>query len=353
MKLNKEIREYKPEEYLWVKPGEACWVELDVDSLPDRDGDVFIQAQVVQMDTNAKMVTVGYVRQDFPGPKEVHLTRVMKRDPNKYPALNDLVDLPILNDAELHEKIRDRFSVLNIFTYIGPSLLIVNPFKYIKEQYSETLKQEFYDCIMSPAAHRIRDKPPHVWAIAANSYLELYNNKQNQACCISGESGAGKTVNTKTCLSFLTGLNEIGKGGDSAPLNNSNEAKIEDKILMCNPILESLGNAKTIRNDNSSRFGKYISLYMNNKIVIGASIESYLLEAIRVTNPNKNERNYHIFYQFLKGASDDDIQRMRLDRKCDRYPFLKRSECFDVNTINDKEEYEEHEKSMKVPICSL
>ena len=335
MKLNKEIREYKPEEYLWVKPGEACWVELDVDSLPDRDGDVFIQAQVVQMDTNAKMVTVGYVRQDFPGPKEVHLTRVMKRDPNKYPALNDLVDLPILNDAELHEKIRDRFSVLNIFTYIGPSLLIVNPFKYIKEQYSETLKQEFYDCIMSPAAHRIRDKPPHVWAIAANSYLELYNNKQNQACCISGESGAGKTVNTKTCMSFLTGMNEIFGEKKEAGAEKSEEPPIEDKILMCNPILEALGNAKTVRNDNSSRFGKYISLYMQNKIVIGASVEAYLLEAIRVTTPNKSERNYHVFYQFLKGASDEEIQKMRLDRKPFSYTFLERSGCSEVPTVDD------------------
>ena len=345
MKLNKEIREYKPEDYLWVKEGLDCWVELDVDLLPDRDGDVFIRAKLQKIDIEHKMVTVSY-EGNFAGPTDVHLTRIMMRDPQLYPELNDLVDLPVLNDAELHEKIKERFAELNIFTYIGPSLLIINPFKYLPEQYKESLKQEFYQCILSPLTTKVRDKPPHVWAIAASAYLELSNSKQNQACCISGESGAGKTVNTKTCMSFLTGMNEI--FGTKTDRVSNDEYKIEDKILMCNPILEALGNAKTVRNDNSSRFGKYISLYMKNKIVIGASVESYLLEAIRVTTPNKSERNYHVFYQFLKGASDEDIKLTRLDRKPQVYPFLEKSGCFEVGTVDDLAEYREHEKSMKV-----
>jgi myosin heavy subunit len=342
MKLNKETREFKAEDFLWCKVGLDCWVEVDTEGLGD--GEVFIRAKLESIDMEKKMAVVAYEDEDFQGPCDVHITRVFLRDPNLYPDLNDLVDLPILNDAELHQKIRDRFACLNIFTYIGPSLLIVNPFKFLADQYKESAKKECYDCILNPTANKVRDKPPHVWAMAANCYLELYNNKMNQACCVSGESGAGKTVNTKTCMSFLTGMNEIfGKG-----TTKEGETKIEDKILQCNPILEALGNAKTVRNDNSSRFGKYISLFMHNKMVIGASIESYLLEAIRVTTPNRSERNYHIFYQYLKGAPDSEIKEFKLNRKPFTYSFLEKSGCSEVGTVDDLEEYREHEKSMKV-----
>jgi myosin heavy subunit len=344
MKLNKAVKDYIPEDYLWLKEGEDCWVELDVDLLPDRDGDVFIRAKVKSINADAKLVTVDYIESTIQVANEVHLTRLLKRDPQTYPGLHDLVDLPVLNDAELHQKIRDRFAQLDIFTYIGPSLLIVNPFKYLPAQYEESLRQEFYNCIMHPATNKVRDKPPHVWAIAASAYLELFISRINQACCISGESGAGKTVNTKTCMSFLTGMNEI----FGTKVAKEGEFKIEDKILMCNPILEALGNAKTVRNDNSSRFGKYVSLYIDGKIVVGASVESYLLEAIRVTNPNKSERNYHIFYQFLKGAKDAEISNFRLSRVPSQYSFLAKSGCFDVPTLDDVSDYNEHEKSMEV-----
>lgn len=346
MKLDKEIRPYISAEYFWVKPGETCWVEFDVESLSNRDADVFSAAKVESYDPDKKIVTVDYLDKELLARTDVHVTRIMRRDPNKYPGLSDLVDLPVLNDAELHDKIRDRFAQFNIFTYIGPSLLIINPFKYLKDQYKEDLKKAFYDCIRNPNQNKVRDKPPHVWAIAAQAYLDLYMFKKNQACCISGESGAGKTVNTKTCMSFLTGMNEIFGHKVNSSEETSKEPPIEDKILMCNPILEALGNAKTVRNDNSSRFGKYISLFMQDKIVIGASVESYLLEAIRVTNPNKSERNYHVFYQYLKGAKDEEISMLRLSRTPQKYSFLNKSGCFDVPTINDKEEYEAHEQSM-------
>jgi myosin heavy subunit len=344
MKLNKGIRDYKAEDYLWMKEGENCWVELDVDVLPDRDSDVFLPAKIKTINMETKLVIVDYESSSSQASPEVHITRVMMRDPQTYPDLHDLVDLPVLNDAELHQKIRDRFAQLSIFTYIGPSLLIINPFKYLTDQYKDDLKQEFYNCIMYPATNKVRDKPPHVWAIAASAYLELFINRINQACCVSGESGAGKTVNTKTCMSFLTGMNEI----FGTKVAKEGEFKIEDKILMCNPILEALGNAKTVRNDNSSRFGKYVSLYIEGKIVVGASVESYLLEAIRVTSPNKSERNYHVFYQYLKGVKDSELSNMKLVRDPSQYPFLAKSGCFDVPTLDDVSDYKEHEKSMEV-----
>ena len=118
-------------------------------------------------------------------------------------------------------------------------------------------------------------------------------------------------MNAKTAMEFLTGMNDRLGGVQT----KDGEYKIEEKILMCNPILEALGNAKTIRNDNSSRFGKYISLFIDNKMIVGASTTSYLLEAIRVTSPNKEERNYHIFYQLLSASPDALINKLQLNRK--------------------------------------
>lgn len=220
----------------------------------------------------------------------------------------------------------------------------MNPFIYIKDQYKSELKDTFYGCVMNPSTARVRDHPPHVWAMATQSYLDLFNNNKNQAICISGESGAGKTVNTKTAMAYLTGLNE--KFGGVAV--SSGESPIEDRILMCNPVLEGLGNAKTVRNDNSSRFGKYISLFIENKCIVGASIKSYLLEAIRITTPNPSERNYHIFYELLKGASDDMISKYKLNREPYTYPYLKKSGCKEVKTVDDTAEYNELIKSFNV-----
>ena len=339
-KLTKPIRDYVASEYLWCKQGSPCWVEQDAgDHL--EDDDVFLAAQLIEIDTEKLTATVKYVEKSD-GPDTIHLTRIMQRDPKQYSRLTDLVDLPILNDAELHEKIRERFKNNKIMTYIGPSLLIVNPFRRIKA--SQRLMDTFYDCVMNPNTARVRDHPPHVWAIATHSYLELYLNNKNQAICISGESGAGKTFNTKTAMAFLTGLNEKFGGVQVA----AGESKIEDRIMMCNPVLEALGNAKTVRNDNSSRFGKYISLFVENNCIIGASIKSYLLEAIRITTPNESERNYHIFYQLLRGGDKPMIREFGLDREPFHYKFLKKSGCKDVHTINDIDDYHELLNSLQV-----
>lgn len=338
--LLKPVKEFVDSQYLWCKPEAPCWMERDANDQLENE-DVFISAKLVSHDVAKKLAVVDY-QGTWDGPTEVHLTRVMSRDPKSYPELTDLVDLPLLNDAELHQKIKERFGKLNIFTYIGPSLLIMNPFCYLKDQYKETLKESYYGCIMNPMSARVRDFEPHVWAIAANSYLQLFENNKNQAICISGESGAGKTVNTKTAMAFLTGLNARFGGGTVI----AGEAKIEDRILQCNPIIEGLGNAKTVRNDNSSRFGKYVSLFIEGKNIIGASIKSYLLEAIRVTTPNNSERNYHVFYQMLKGCSDEMMNDFRLPRNPTGFKFLSRSNCYEVTTINDMEEYAEMIKSM-------
>lgn len=339
-KLDKAVREFEEVNFLWLKNGVDVWVERDAGDHLEND-DVFIEAKLESYDIDKLKATVSY-KGDYAGPTEVHITRLGLRDPNTYPELVDLVDLPVLNDGELHQKIRDRFRQLNIFTYVGPSLLIMNPFKFIREQYQKELKDKFYDICRNPKNGKVRDLPPHVWAISTHAYVQLHAIKKNQAICISGESGAGKTINTLEAMKFLTLLNEM-IGGANA---KEGEPLIEEKILMCNPILEALGNAKTVRNDNSSRFGKYISLFIENQLIVGASVKSYLLEAIRVTKPNPEERNYHIFYQLLTAGTDEMISKYRLNRNPSNYPFLKRSGCFDVKTVDDTHEYNELIKSM-------
>jgi myosin heavy subunit len=157
----------------------------------------------------------------------------------------------------------------------------------------------------SPNPFNLRDTPPHTYAIAANSYRKLFENNRNQAIVISGESGAGKTENAKIAMKFLTSLSESGSEVVVDPTE-----RIEEKIMACNPILESFGNAKTVRNDNSSRFGKYVRIIVNSESrrIKGAAINNYLLEKSRVVGPGPQERNYHVFYSLLKGATKEQLE---------------------------------------------
>ena len=144
----------------------------------------------------------------------------------------------------------------------------------------------------------MKSKPPHNYAIAASTFRDLQTTMKKQAICISGESGAGKTINTKDCMAFLTQLQNVKVENGRVSLLKKAGGGVEDKIMACNPILEAFGNAKTVRNDNSSRFGKYVSLLVNinNWRIIGATIDNYLLEKSRVTFQTLGERNFHIFY---------------------------------------------------------
>ena len=159
-------------------------------------------------------------------------------------------------------------------------------------------------------------------------------NPANQSILVSGESGAGKTVTTKIVLDYFAMLSK--KRADSNHNNrnnnhNKNDVSIEQQVLQSNPILEAFGNARTIRNDNSSRFGKYIDIsFTNHGKLVGASIETYLLEKVRLIHPGPGERNYHVFYQFLKAANASDRQDFFLGNKtCRDFRLLSDSGTFD------------------------
>ncbi|NWH62049.1 MYO7A protein, partial [Geococcyx californianus] len=177
-------------------------------------------------------------------------------------------------------------------TYTGSILVAVNPY--------QLLPLYTVDQIQLYCNRRIGELPPHVFAIADNCYFNMKRNKRDQCCVISGESGAGKTESTKLILQFLAAV-------------SGQHSWIEQQILEANPILEAFGNAKTIRNDNSSRFGKYIDIHFNqNGVIEGARIEQFLLEKSRVCRQAPEERNYHIFYCMLMGMNTEQKKMLNL-----------------------------------------
>ncbi|CAD8134717.1 unnamed protein product [Paramecium pentaurelia] len=188
----------------------------------------------------------------------------------------DMVNLAIINDPQLLYNLSERYKKDQIFTYVGPTLIVINPFKSLNANL-----QEYVEYIIRKR-HNYKSIAPHTYAIAAYAFTKL--TEKTQAIVISGESGAGKTENARYCLNLLTSV-------------NSEETELSDKIMGCNPILEAFGNAKTIRNKNSSRFGKYTRLFVNQKQqIVGGDIVNYLLEKSRVVSHSKTDRNFHIFY---------------------------------------------------------
>ena len=158
---------------------------------------------------------------------------------------------------------------------------------------------------------------PHIYTIAGNAFRGLRNKESKQSIIISGESGAGKTESTKYCMQILT------------KLSKRKTHAVEKKILACNPLLEAFGNSKTVRNENSSRFGKYVQiLFGRDHTIKGAKIQSYLLEKSRVVMVGQNERNFHIFYALT-------AKGMFGAKAASKYAYLSRSQCYTANNIND------------------
>lgn len=188
--------------------------------------------------------------------------------------------------AAYHSSRSSSLSISFICHSVGPILVALNPFKWIAGIYDEGIKQRYAEGVLNLSEN------PHVFAMAHDAHMGLQMGK-NQSLIISGESGAGKTEATKQCLSYLASV-----AGSSTGLQN--------KILQASPILEAWGNAKTLRNNNSSRFGKFIEIWFGDSYeIVGSSNTTYLLEKSRVVFQEEGERNYHIFYQLLFGAPEE------------------------------------------------
>ncbi|RSL52771.1 Myosin-1 [Fusarium duplospermum] len=245
--------------------------------------------------------------------------------------VSDLTLLSKVSNEAINENLKKRFEGAEIYTYIGHVLVSVNPFRDLgiyTDQVLDTYKGK----------NRL-EMPPHVFAIAESAYYNMKAYSDNQCVIISGESGAGKTEAAKRIMQYIASVS----GGESGDIK-----QIKDMVLATNPLLESFGNAKTLRNNNSSRFGKYLQIYFNAQgEPVGADITNYLLEKTRVVGQITNERNFHIFYQFTKGASQQYRETFGI-QKPETYVYTSRSKCFDVDGIDDLAEFQDTLNAMKI-----
>ncbi|XP_061133421.1 unconventional myosin-IXAa isoform X2 [Syngnathus typhle] len=215
----------------------------------------------------------------------------------------DLCRLPELNERSLLDNLRSRFRQEKIYTYVGSILIVINPFKFLPIYNPKYVKM--YD------NHSLGDLEPHIYAVADVAYHAMLQRQRNQCIVISGESGSGKTQSTNFLIHHLTALSQ--KGFASG---------VEQIILGAGPVLEAFGNAKTAHNNNSSRFGKFIQVnYQESGTVRGAYVEKYLLEKSRLVSHEHNERNYHVFYYLLAGASEEERTAFHL-MKPEEYHYL-------------------------------
>ncbi|CAO2590892.1 Myh6 [Lemmus lemmus] len=290
--------------------------------VPD-DKEEFVKAKIVSREggkvtaetENGKTVTI---KED----------QVMQQNPPKFDKIEDMAMLTFLHEPAVLYNLKERYAAWMIYTYSGLFCVTVNPYKWLPVYNAEVV-----------AAYRGKKRseaPPHIFSISDNAYQYMLTDRENQSILITGESGAGKTVNTKRVIQYFASIAAIGDRKKENP--NANKGTLEDQIIQANPALEAFGNAKTVRNDNSSRFGKFIRIHFGaTGKLASADIETYLLEKSRVIFQLKAERNYHIFYQILSNKKPELLDMLLLTNNPYDYAFVSQGEV-SVASIDDSEE---------------
>nr|XP_026492064.1 myosin heavy chain, muscle isoform X13 [Vanessa tameamea] len=256
----------------------ACWV-------PD-EKEGFVQGEIKA--TKGDLVTV-----NLPGgeTKDFKKDLVAQVNPPKYEKCEDMSNLTYLNDASVLYNLKQRYYHKLIYTYSGLFCVAINPYKRFPVY--------TFRCAKLYRGKRRSEVPPHIFAISDGAYVNMLTNHENQSMLITGESGAGKTENTKKVIAYFA---TVGAAQKKDPTQDK-KGSLEDQVVQTNPVLEAFGNAKTVRNDNSSRFGKFIRIHFGpSGKLAGADIETYLLEKARVISQQALERSYHIFYQMMSGS---------------------------------------------------
>uniref|UniRef100_A0A4W6FBW8 Myosin VB n=1 Tax=Lates calcarifer TaxID=8187 RepID=A0A4W6FBW8_LATCA len=244
------------------------------------------------------------------------------RNPDILVGENDLTALSYLHEPAVLHNLRVRFLESNhIYTYCGIVLVAINPYEQL-QIYGE-------EVINAYSGQNMGDMDPHIFAVAEEAYKQMARDERNQSIIVSGESGAGKTVSAKYAMRFFATV-----GG------SANDTNVEEKVLASSPIMEAIGNAKTTRNDNSSRFGKYIQIgFSRHYHIIGANMRTYLLEKSRVVFQAEDERNYHIFYQLCASASLPEFKDLSLTTAED-FTYTSLGENIFIEGVNDAEDFE-------------
>uniref|UniRef100_A0A672GLQ0 Myosin-9 n=1 Tax=Salarias fasciatus TaxID=181472 RepID=A0A672GLQ0_SALFA len=238
---------------------------------------------------------------------KVNKDDIQKMNPPKFNKVEDMAELTCLNEASVLHNLKERYYSGLIYTYSGLFCVVVNPYKYLP-----IYTEEIVNMYKGKKRHEM---PPHIYAITDTAYRSMMQDREDQSILCTGESGAGKTENTKKVIQYLAHVASSFK-------SKKDQGELEKQLLQANPILEAFGNAKTVKNDNSSRFGKFIRINFDvNGYIVGANIETYLLEKSRTIRQAKEERSFHIFYYMLTGAGDKLRSELCLE-DYSKYRFL-------------------------------
>uniref|UniRef100_A0A8C0GZ70 Myosin heavy chain n=1 Tax=Chelonoidis abingdonii TaxID=106734 RepID=A0A8C0GZ70_CHEAB len=254
--------------------------------------------------------------------------QIFSMNPPKYDKIEDMAMMTHLHEPGVLYNLKERYAAWMIYTYSGLFCVTVNPYKWLPVYNPEV--------VAAYRGKKRQEAPPHIFSISDSAYQFMLTDRENQSILITGESGAGKTVNTKRVIQYFATIAASGekKKEESGKMHGT----LEDQIISANPLLEAFGNAKTVRNDNSSRFGKFIRIHFGTTgKLASADIETYLLEKSRVTFQLKAERSYHIFYQIMSNKKPELIEMLLITTNPYDYPFVSQGEI-SVASIDDQEE---------------
>ncbi|CAM9733991.1 unnamed protein product [Bubo scandiacus] len=252
---------------------------------------------------------------------------VFPMNPPKYDKIEDMAMMTHLHEPAVLYNLKERYAAWMIYTYSGLFCVTVNPYKWLPVYNPEV--------VLAYRGKKRQEAPPHIFSISDNAYQFMLTDRNNQSILITGESGAGKTVNTKCVIQYFATVTGE-KKRDQQP--GKMQGTLEDQIIQANPLLEAFGNAKTVRNDNSSRFGKFIRIHFGTTgKLASADIETYLLEKSRVTFQLASERSYHIFYQIMSNKKPELIDLLLISTNPYDFPYVSQGEV-PVASIDDSEE---------------
>ncbi|XP_053850834.1 myosin-1B-like isoform X1 [Vidua macroura] len=256
--------------------------------------------------------------------------QIFSMNPPKYDKIEDMAMMTHLHEPAVLYNLKERYAAWMIYTYSGLFCVTVNPYKWLPVYNPEV--------VLAYRGKKRQEAPPHIFSISDNAYQFMLTDRENQSILITGESGAGKTVNTKRVIQYFATIAASGEKKKEEQTSGKMQGTLEDQIISANPLLEAFGNAKTVRNDNSSRFGKFIRIHFGaTGKLASADIETYLLEKSRVTFQLKAERSYHIFYQIMSNKKPELIDMLLITTNPYDYQFVSQGEIT-VASINDQEE---------------
>ncbi|XP_017691429.1 PREDICTED: myosin-1B-like [Lepidothrix coronata] len=256
--------------------------------------------------------------------------QIFSMNPPKYDKIEDMAMMTHLHEPAVLYNLKERYAAWMIYTYSGLFCVTVNPYKWLPVYNPEV--------VLAYRGKKRQEAPPHIFSISDNAYQFMLTDRENQSILITGESGAGKTVNTKRVIQYFATIAASGDKKKEEQTSGKMQGTLEDQIISANPLLEAFGNAKTVRNDNSSRFGKFIRIHFGaTGKLASADIETYLLEKSRVTFQLKAERSYHIFYQIMSNKKPELIEMLLITTNPYDYQYVSQGEIT-VPSINDQEE---------------